>query len=71
MALNVVAVAPAVPLLHHVTGLAEIGHDPVRRPLGHAKPRCEITQSRLRLVRKEEHRPRVCRQKVPVGHVDQ
>jgi hypothetical protein len=71
VALDVVAVAPAVPLLHHVAGLTEIGHDPVRGPLGDGKPRREIAQSSVRMVRKEEHRPGVGRQKAPVGHTYQ
>ena len=68
MTLDVVAVAPAVPLLHQIAGFAEVGHHAIRGPLGHSKARRQITQPCLRLIGEEEHRPGVCRQKGPLGH---
>jgi hypothetical protein len=53
VALDVVAVAPTVPLLHHIAGRTEIVRDPVCGPLGDAKPRREITQSSVRMVGEE------------------
>jgi hypothetical protein len=71
MALDVVAVAPTVAFLHEVAGLAEIGHDPERGSLGHAEPRRQVTQSSVWLIREQQHRPSVRRQKAPVAQADQ
>jgi hypothetical protein len=71
LALDVVAVAAAVAFFDDIARAAEIGDDPVRRPLRHTESRREIPQSSFGLVRKEEHYPGVRRQEAPVGHTYQ
>ena len=68
MALDVVAVAPAVALLHHISGLGEISDDRIRGALGDVERGRDIAQPSVRLVSEEQHRQRVRGEKGPITH---
>jgi len=70
MALDVVAVAPAVPLLHDVPGFGEVGHEAIGRALGDIEGRRQIAQPGVWVLGEEQHRSRVIGQKAPLAHAD-
>jgi len=66
--LDLVAVAAAVFLLHHVAGLGEVGDDAVGGALGDVQARRDIAQPRARVVRDAQQHPGVGSQETPVRH---
>ena len=66
--LDLVAVAAAVFLLHHVAGLGEVGDDAVGGALGDAQARRDVAQPRARVVRDAQQHPGVGSQETPVRH---
>jgi len=68
--LDVVAVATAVLLLHHVARFRQVDDNPVGGALGDVERRCEVPKARVRIVGDEHQRARVVRQEAPVTHVD-
>ena len=64
-----VTVPSPVLFLYHVTGVGEIGHDPVGSALGDAEGGRQVPETGPRIVGDEQHRPRVVCQKAPLGHI--
>ena len=66
--LDLVAVAAAVFLLDHITGLGEVSDDAVGAALGDAQAGRDVAQPRARVMRDAQQDPGVIGQETPVRH---
>src|SRR5690349_12249018 len=66
--LDLVAVASAVLLLHHVAAFGEVGHDAVGRALGDVQGRGDVTQADAGVVGYAHEDPGMVGEEAPVGH---
>src|SRR4051794_35484232 len=69
MPLDLVTVASPVLLLQDVTGVGEIGHDPVGSALGDTERSRQVPQTGPWIVGDKQHRPRVVGQEAPLTHI--
>ena len=66
--LDLVAVAAAVFLFHHIAGFGEVGDDAVGAALGDAQAGRDVAQSRARVMGDVQQHPGVAGQETPARH---
>jgi len=66
--LDLVTVATAVLLLHHVAGCGQVGDDPVGAAIGDARAGRDVAEPHARVAGDAQQRPGVVGQETPAHH---